>query len=62
MGRKGGIRSGESRRRNKRLRETAKVMTEVFLHSEEGRKLFQKVSGTLVQKVDQSDEYRNENK
>mgnify|MGYP001778269063 FL=1 len=41
MGRKGGIKSGESRRRNKRLRECATLLTEVFLESEEGRKLIE---------------------
>ena len=41
MGRKGGIKSGESRRRNKRLREYAALLAEVFLESEEGRKLIE---------------------
>lgn len=41
MGRKGGIKSGESRRRNKRLRECATLLVEVFLESEEGRKLIE---------------------
>ena len=39
MGRKGGIRSGEVRRRNKRLREGAKLLAEIFAESEEGKKL-----------------------
>lgn len=41
MGRKGGIKSGESRRRNKRLRECAALLAEMFLKSEEGRKLIE---------------------
>ena len=41
MGRKGGIKSGESRRRNKRLRECAALLAKVFLESEEGRKLIE---------------------
>ena len=47
MERKGGIKSGESRRRNKRLREAAKVMAEVFLQSEEGRDLMQEIAETI---------------
>lgn len=39
MGRKGGIRSGEVRRRNKRLRESAALLAEIFAESEEGKKL-----------------------
>lgn len=39
MGRKGGIKSGESRRRKKRLRESAVLLAEIFTESEEGRKL-----------------------
>ena len=41
MGRKGGIKSGESRRRNKRLQESAALQAEVFLESEEGRRLIE---------------------
>ena len=41
MGRKGGIKSGESRRRNKRLRECAALLAEIFSESEEGRKLIE---------------------
>ena len=41
IGRKGGIKSGESRRRNKRLRECAALLVEVFSESEEGRKLIE---------------------
>lgn len=39
MGRKGGIKSGESRRRKKRLRESAVLLAEIFTESEEGKKL-----------------------
>ncbi len=39
MGRKGGIKSGESRRRKKRLREKAALLAEIFTESEEGKKL-----------------------
>lgn len=39
MGRKGGIRSGEVRRRNKRIRERAALLAEIFTKSEEGKKL-----------------------
>lgn len=39
MGKKGGIKSGESRRRNKRLREGAELLAEIFAESEEGKKL-----------------------
>lgn len=39
MGRKGGIRSGEVRRQNKRLRESAVLLTEIFTESEEGKEL-----------------------
>lgn len=39
MGKKGGIRSGEVRRRNKRLREGAELLAEIFAESEEGKKL-----------------------
>lgn len=39
MGRKGGIRSGESRRRNRRLRESAALLAEIFAESDEGKKL-----------------------
>lgn len=39
MGRKGGIRSGESRRKNKRLRESAVLLAEIIAESEEGKKL-----------------------
>ena len=39
MGRKGGIRSGEVRRRKKRLRESAAFLAEIFMESEEGKEL-----------------------
>ena len=39
MGKKGGIRSGEVRRRNKRLREGAELLAEIFAESEDGKKL-----------------------
>lgn len=39
MGRKGGIRSGEVRRQNKRIRENAALLAEIFTESEEGKKL-----------------------
>lgn len=39
MGRKGGIRSGESRRRKKRMRESAELLAKIFAESEEGKKL-----------------------
>lgn len=39
MGRKGGIRSGEVRRQNKRIREKAALLAEIFTESEEGKKL-----------------------
>ena len=39
MGRKGGIKSGESRRRKKRLRKSAALLAEIFTESEEGKKL-----------------------
>lgn len=39
MGRKGGIRSGESRRKNKRLRESAELLAEIIAESDEGKKL-----------------------
>ena len=39
MGRKGGIRSGEVRRQDKRLRENAELLAKIFTESEEGKKL-----------------------
>lgn len=40
MGRKGGIKSGESRRKNKRLREIAVLLAGIIAESEECKKLF----------------------
>ena len=39
MGKKGGIKSGESRRKNNRLRESAELLAEIIAESEEGKKL-----------------------
>lgn len=39
MGRKGGIRSGEVRRQNKRMRESAELLAKIFTESEEGKEL-----------------------
>lgn len=39
MGRKGGIRSGEVRRQDKRIRENAELLAKIFTESEEGKKL-----------------------
>lgn len=39
MGKKGGIRSGEVRRQNKRMRENAELLAKLFAESEEGKKL-----------------------
>lgn len=39
MGRKGGIRSGEVRRQNKRIRESAELLAKIFTESEEGKEL-----------------------
>lgn len=39
MGRKGGIRSGEVRRQNKRIRENAELLAKIFTESEGGKKL-----------------------
>lgn len=47
MGRKGGIRSGESRRRKKRLRESAALLAEIFSESEEGKKLLSDLKNRL---------------
>lgn len=41
MGRKGGIKSGESRRKKAQARKTAELIAKVFLESEEGRKLIE---------------------
>lgn len=39
MGRKGGIRSGEVRRQNKRIRESAELLAKIFTELEEGKEL-----------------------
>ena len=39
MGRKGGIRSGEVRSQDKRIRENAELLAKIFTESEEGKKL-----------------------
>lgn len=39
MGRKGGIRSGEVRRQNRRIRESAELLAKIFTESEEGKEL-----------------------
>lgn len=44
MGQKGGIKSGESRRKNAQIREVAKVPAEEILHSEEGRKMLREMT------------------
>lgn len=41
MGRKGGIRSGEARRKKARAKKMAELMGKAFLESEEGRKLIE---------------------
>ena len=47
MGRKGGIKSGESRRRKKRQREIMKLLAENFSKSEEGKRLLEFMKRTL---------------
>lgn len=47
MGRKGGIRSGEARRRNKRIRESAEFLSKIFTESEEGKKLLSDLKNRL---------------
>ena len=39
MGRRGGVKSGESRKRKKRMRDSAELMAKLFAESEEGKKL-----------------------
>lgn len=41
MGRKGGIKSGEARRKKARARKMAELMGKAFLESKEGRKLIE---------------------
>lgn len=48
MGRKGGIKSGESRRKNAQIREVAKMLAEEFLQSEEGRKMLRRWRRCLI--------------
>ena len=47
MGRRGGVKSGEVRRRNKRMRENAVLMAEIFAESKEGRRLIADVKKRL---------------
>lgn len=56
MGRKGGIKSGESRRKNAQIREVAKILVEEFLQSEEGRKLLQEMAKAIAIECDPSEE------
>lgn len=39
MGRRGGVKSGESRKRKKRMRDSAELLAKLFAESEEGKKL-----------------------
>lgn len=48
-------------RRNRRLREAAKVIAEVFLHSEEGRKMLSEMSEAFNRETVPSDENGKEN-
>lgn len=41
MGRKGGIKSGEARRKKAWARKTAEIITKLLFESEEGRKLIE---------------------
>ena len=41
MGRKGGIRSGESRRRKRDQKKTAELMAKILLESEEAKAIFE---------------------
>ena len=47
MGRKGGIRSGEVRRRKKQAREAAEIMARAFLESEAGKKMLEDLGKML---------------
>lgn len=47
MGRKGGIRSGEVRRQNKRIRESAGLLAKIFTESKEGKKLLSDLKNRL---------------
>lgn len=61
MGRRGGIKSGESRRKNAQIREVAKILAEEFLQSEEGRKLLQEMTEMFDLESGQNDENGNVN-
>lgn len=43
MGRKGGIRSGEARRKKAQARKTAELMAKMLLESEEMKQLFEEL-------------------
>lgn len=47
MGRKGGIKSGESRRKKAQARKTAELMGKVLLESEEMKQLFEELRKRL---------------
>lgn len=47
MGRKGGIKSGESRRRKRRQREAAEIIARAFLESEEWKKALEDINKIL---------------
>lgn len=62
MGRKGGIKSGESRRKNAQIREVAKMLAEGFLQSDEGKKLLQEMAKVFDREPGKNDESGKENK
>lgn len=47
MGRKGGIKSGEARRKKAQTRKTAELMAKVFLESEDAKRLFDEMKKRL---------------
>lgn len=47
MGKKGGVRSGEARRRNKRMREVATALAVIFMESAEGKELLSELKKKL---------------
>lgn len=47
MGKKGGVRSGEARRRNKRMREVATALAGIFMESAEGKELLSELKKKL---------------
>ena len=47
MGKKGGVRSGEVRRRNKRMREVATALAGIFMESAEGKELLSELKKKL---------------